>query len=544
MATTKEKWQEIANRGLQDRFDSETRAKFDEAVRRGLITLPDQASVQQDVQPAQEPTVGQQILGGLENIASIATSAISEPVAGLRGLAAQVAGEDPTQAIESTREALTFQPRTETGKKQQQSIAETLAPVGEAVTSIEKGLGDSVFELTGSPTLAAAATSLPTAVLELLGFKGSKTLTKPSALKTTKKQVQKAIVESAPEVRQLKKVARQVYDEIDNSGVSLKPGSYDRMLENVEQATKKSGLDARVTPRAAGALEVLRDATGRGVNIGEVDTLRKVAQNVAKNIDPTESALGNIIVSEIDDFLDNLKASDINKGTESAAKTGKKFKAARKLWGRARRSELIQEAIEKGEKRASGAENGIRIELDKITRNKKLSKFFPKDELKAINDVVKGDFAQNMTKLVGRFGFSEGRATNVLSALSGVGAGGVVGGGLGAVAVPTIGTVSRSIAQKLTRGKAKFVDSITRAGNDSERIARAYLQTVPKAKRNVNDLADLLSDPNLDLDALDSIANETVKEAKEIARGRRVINLSSAATAGAATSILENEDND
>lgn len=41
MATTREKWQEIANRGLQDRFDPETRAKFDEAVRRGLITMPE-----------------------------------------------------------------------------------------------------------------------------------------------------------------------------------------------------------------------------------------------------------------------------------------------------------------------------------------------------------------------------------------------------------------------------------------------------------------------------------------------------------------------
>ena len=40
MATTQEKWQEIANRGLQDKFDPATRAKFDEAVRRGLITSP------------------------------------------------------------------------------------------------------------------------------------------------------------------------------------------------------------------------------------------------------------------------------------------------------------------------------------------------------------------------------------------------------------------------------------------------------------------------------------------------------------------------
>ena len=30
MATKQEKWQEIANRGLQDQFDPQTRAKFDE----------------------------------------------------------------------------------------------------------------------------------------------------------------------------------------------------------------------------------------------------------------------------------------------------------------------------------------------------------------------------------------------------------------------------------------------------------------------------------------------------------------------------------
>ena len=54
MATTKEKWQEIANRGLQDKFDPATRAKFDEAVRRGLITMnapqqPAQGGIASDV---------------------------------------------------------------------------------------------------------------------------------------------------------------------------------------------------------------------------------------------------------------------------------------------------------------------------------------------------------------------------------------------------------------------------------------------------------------------------------------------------------------
>ena len=43
MATKQEKWQVIADRGLQDKFDPETRAKFDEAVSRGLISMPQQS---------------------------------------------------------------------------------------------------------------------------------------------------------------------------------------------------------------------------------------------------------------------------------------------------------------------------------------------------------------------------------------------------------------------------------------------------------------------------------------------------------------------
>ena len=42
----KEKWQEIANRGLQDNFDSDTRVKFDEAVSRGLISLPESSELE------------------------------------------------------------------------------------------------------------------------------------------------------------------------------------------------------------------------------------------------------------------------------------------------------------------------------------------------------------------------------------------------------------------------------------------------------------------------------------------------------------------
>lgn len=58
MATTQEKWQEIANRGLQDNFDPQTRAKFDEAVKRGLITIAANDQVEQPQQESELPTIG------------------------------------------------------------------------------------------------------------------------------------------------------------------------------------------------------------------------------------------------------------------------------------------------------------------------------------------------------------------------------------------------------------------------------------------------------------------------------------------------------
>ncbi len=112
--------------------------------------------------------------------------------------------------------------------------------------------------MTGSPFLASIAHSLPTVALEVLGFKGSKAVTNTKP-KPSKKQVKKAIVESAPEIDALKGAASAVYDEIDKSGVRIKKGPINNLVNRIEVKTKKSGLDSRVTKQASGALEALKD---------------------------------------------------------------------------------------------------------------------------------------------------------------------------------------------------------------------------------------------------------------------------------------------
>jgi len=499
------------------------------------------AELQKTTQP--EPTVGQQALGALENVGALIGGAVAEPIAGLTGIAAELipggrSGAEQVEFIRQQARELTG-PRTETGQQQQRAIGEALAPVAEVVSGAEKFLGDTTLRFTGSPALAALASTLPTAALELIGIKGTRNLTR--AGRTTDKLIKNTLVEAAPDVNKIKQASRAIFNELDQSGVAINQNALSRLEKNLDNIVKKQGVDARVTPEASGAIQAVKDSIAKGEPIptSEMDTLRTIAKNAIVQTDPNKARVGAAIVDEIDDFLDNIKSIDIEKGAQvSAAEVGKKYRTARKLWGRAKRSEMLQEAIETGSSRKAGVEKGIRNELNNLLNRKKSRKFLSKEDIKAIRKVTDGDFKQNFASLVGGMGLKLENSPSLFgSIISGGGIGAIastvpgLGGAIAPVAVGaiTIGTISKEIAKKITRNKAQFLDTITRAGNDAERITRAYLKSVPKGKRKVSDLSDLLLDPNIDLNVLENIASETVKDAVKSAQFKRELLQASAA---------------
>ncbi len=86
-----------------------------------------------------EPTLGEQIGGGLETAATMVSGAIAEPIAGLAGIVQSLnpfADEGAgAQAVEATREALTYQ-GGDTSQEQLKAIGETLVPVGNALSNV------------------------------------------------------------------------------------------------------------------------------------------------------------------------------------------------------------------------------------------------------------------------------------------------------------------------------------------------------------------------------------------------------------------------
>lgn len=460
---------------------------------------------------AQPATAGEKAIGVAENVGTLLSSAVAEPIAGLAGIAQGLpdyAGPLPfllgqmfpdksaADVVESVKDQLTYNPKSEVGKDYQQNIGEALQPVAETIQDTEKFLGDSVYEATGSPLLAAGAATIPTAVLELIGVKGSGAIKKSdNALSSS---VPAALNQASPEISDLKSRARSLYDEVSESGATVNQDDYINLAIELNDIAKKSGFDANLTPKSKGVLQRIESDIDKDLTVSDIDQLRKVAQVASNSIDnPTDAAIGSKIIDKIDDFLDQQGGKLAAKG---GADVGKKYKEARNLWQRVKKTEQLDEAVFRAEQAASGFENGLRNEMRSILRNKKKRRGYNAKEIAAMKQISEGGTLENTMKRLSRLGYGADQQTNVLAALMAGGFGAQLLGPVGVAAPILIGNTSAKIAKKLGNKNQQFLNSITRAGNNAEEITKAYLQSVPKDARKVEELTALLIDPNVKID--------------------------------------------
>ncbi len=498
--------------------------------------------------PSAPPVVDQPSFPGagiIEPAATLISGAIAEPIAGIAGLArTAISGpEAGARAVEATREALTFEPRTEAGQRSLKTIGGVLAPVGEALKRAETFLGDETFEATGSPALAAAATTLPTVIIEAIGLAGGKGFLKGASKTRTlakNRAIKKSIVDAAPDIDQIKDVSRAIYKELDDSGVMVKPEAYKGLVGQIDSSLKEAKFKPRLAKETSKVFEEFKSELGKAQSLSDIDSLRQAAQGAISGLaTPNDKRLIGVITDTVDNFLDDATPNNFTRGAIKPSEILPKRKVAQELWGRARRSELINEAFENAGLAASGFENGLVTEFRKILRNKKQKRYFKPKELESMKLVVQGTTPANVAKVVGRFGFSEGHATNIIGGAIGVGFGGKLLGAPGAIGFPVVGQVSRKLAQKLQRNNARLADIVIRAGDNANDIAAAYLSQVPKKSRSAAELSELLLRPDIALEKLAISKNTLMREAAEIAQGTRALRAAGAVTAAGAPGAIK-----
>jgi len=135
----------------------------------------DYSNLLAEAQPQQG--IGETILGAGEAGLGLTSAAVAEPFAGIAGaIGTMLPGEQGQGAewVQNTRDAMTYQPRTDAGQGAMQGAQQFIQPLAEGIQATEGYLGDTAMNLTGSPAVAAAATAIPTAAMEALGYHGMK----------------------------------------------------------------------------------------------------------------------------------------------------------------------------------------------------------------------------------------------------------------------------------------------------------------------------------------------------------------------------------
>lgn len=282
-------------------------------------------------------------------------------------------------------------------------------------------------------------------------------------------------IKAAPTPQALRAEASAIYNAADNA--VLPRQSFTGEAQNMVANAARQGMDGDLTPGAAKVADRITDAANApdpNLPFSELDILRRKAGVPAGNLsNRTESAIGSQFVGAIDDFVEGVDPA-----------LSKEIGRAREMWGRLRRSELIETAIAKAQNQASGFENGLRVQFRAILNNPKLLRGFSEAERKAIREVVDGTTFGNVMKKLGVVGMNGGQGGTGLGMATGAGMGATVGtmiggpfgGAIGGLLPLAIGTGAKKLAERATAKAAERAQGIVAAGG-----VRGPVATLPAA---------------------------------------------------------------
>lgn len=275
-----------------------------------------------------------------------------------------------------------------------------------------------------------------------------------------------ATIAAAPSVDDLANRSRALFQQADDLGVMVKPAAYQTFARDLADTVAKEGIDAQVTPASSGALaRVMQEAqSGAPLSLQSLNTVRRVAQNAAGSVDPNERRIASIMIDKMDDFVDNLTPAALESG--DAGVVGPVLKEARSLWGKLRRTQMVDGAVSRAERRAASTgsggnvNNAIRQNLRSILDSPTKSRGFSSAELKAMEDVVRGTPSQNALRLAGKLS-PQG---NGLSLILNLGAAGASGGAT--IPLTAAGMGAKMLADKGTQNSTRLARAlVARGGN-------------------------------------------------------------------------------
>ena len=263
----------------------------------------------------------------------------------------------------------------------------------------------------------------------------------------------------APTVDALRAGAQRLYERVEQSGATIPANHVNALARSVRSRLVGDGYNAKLHPRIAAVLDEIEGRSGP-MTLREADILRRVATNAAQGSQAAdERRLAMRAADAVDSMIDRL-------GDHSGP-----LREARAMWHTLRKSEAVEEAIERASTGASSFAKNLQTEFRNLIRNRKAMRGFSEAERKAIAQVVNGGAVENGLRFLGKTLSVEGLPGIITS-------GGALATGNvpAAAAMAGTGFVGRRAADAMTRRSANNALATVAGGGNRQAIVAAILE--------------------------------------------------------------------
>ncbi len=286
-----------------------------------------------------------------------------------------------------------------------------------------------------------------------------------------RRAVQKT-VPRAPTTDDLYTEAGRNFDAMRESGVDYLADAVKNFARTAKARMEAEGFDAEVAGKTHRILDKLSNPPeGSVANIRGLHSARKTFGKIAQNFnDPTDQSAASQAIRGLDEFISAADPSSVVAGTPSEA--ARLLQSGNANYAAAKRSDLLTGIERTADLRASAANSGantgnaIRQRVASALDQPKKVSGFSAEEIAALEGIVSGSPGQNVTRRIGNLlggGGGLGQAvTTFMGAAAGGSIGGGVGAGLGAMLPAVVGTTSKGLSNKLTRGALRSADEMVR----------------------------------------------------------------------------------
>lgn len=283
-------------------------------------------------------------------------------------------------------------------------------------------------------------------------------------------------VSQAATTDEIKSAAQNAYDQFTNAGGVFTQQGLNDLSGSVRNRLAEMGWQPELAPKVSAFNRAMERArVGSGAPSGseglyqtatpaQIQNLRKVAGKIRDSSDKTESAYGQAIIDEIDNFLATPKEGNFaGMPGVTQQELADNLARANRLWTQYAKADAVDQAFNKAELRAASTysggneNNAIRQELRRLYEKRGADRFTP-DEQAAFETAIRGGRVENMARLMGKLAPSRGG----LSTWANIGAGAGTGGAT--LPISAIAEGAKVVGDRATRRNLEEVSRVIRGG--------------------------------------------------------------------------------